>query len=84
MLSLSQPPTLKDLLEKLKIPDRTKNRALVLEIVTTVIKTVGIPEKIGVGPIQYDVMNKVQQEISKQSDETIDKVLREMRRLLST
>lgn len=75
---------LQDLLKKLAPSKAWKSRELVLEIVKTVIKTVGIKEKIGWGPVQYDVLSKVTEEINALSDETIEKVLSEIRRLLES
>ena len=77
-------PSLDDLLKKLAPSKSLKSRELVLTIVKTIIKTVGIKEQVGIGPIKYNVLNMVTEEINKLPDDCIEKVLSEMRCLLET
>lgn len=81
---MSQNPTLDDLIKKLAPSKAWKQKELVLEICKTVIKTVGIKDQIGWGPVKYDVVNKVTEEVNKLPDDCIEKVLSEIRRLLET
>jgi hypothetical protein len=56
---------------------------MLIEISKAVMKTCNVPEKIGIGLVSYDVPHKLREEIDKLSPGTVEKVLSEIKQILS-
>jgi hypothetical protein len=74
---------LKGLADRLAPSKTEKNRQLVFKLAEAVMKTAGIKEEYGIGPVKYNVLHKLQEELDKLPDETVEKVLSEVKRILS-